>query len=593
MKNGISITIILFLILSSFKCSSAGEGIILTALNSMERIGQDQKIDGVPTVKIWSARNEVESFQVVVSAPQENINVIKVEISDLVGPKGSKIEKENIKLFREEYVRVRMSTPRAQLPPGLYPDPLVPFINPVTNKPIEPLNRSRKRWGEAVTTSGYDMYAIPFEVFKGQNQIIWADVYVPKNIPAGVYSGRLRVLANGGISEQIPITVTVWDFTLPNGPTHKNHLGSFGNVARYFNIGRNSDRFKQIEMRYCKAMSEHRINPPIPRYLLPQNNDDGSLEIIPERHAALKEFITKFHLTDFEIPRAPFARLPSSTLRSDYKTISVANRKKAQRYYREFYKYLKANGWEEGAYIYMLDEPNLRENYEQVLVLGQLVHEAVPQLKCLVVEQTYLQDSTWPDIDPAVDIWCPLWSFIDRKTINEKLAHGDEVWSYTALVQRAPRYHPHYQNVKDFDPPYWHIDRPLTVYRVPTWINYQYDITGLLYWSTVTTVIEPWSNPAFAHPRHYNGGGFLFYPGLPCGIDGPVISMRMKNLRDGMEDYEYFVILERLTDKKTVKKIVDTISPNWWNFSKNPNEFFAAREKIARQIVNFKKTNEY
>ena len=588
MKNRTFIKIFLFLILSSFEYASAGEKIILTALNSMERIGQNQKIDGVHKVKICSARNEVESFQVVVSAPNENINVIKVEISDLIGPEGSKIEKDNIKLFREEYVRVRMSTPRAELPPGLYPDPLVPFINPITGKPLEPLTRTRKRWGESVTTSGHDMYAVPFEVFKGQNQAIWVDVYVPKNVPAGIYNGQLRVLARGGISEQIPIAVTVWDFTLPDGPTHRNHFGGFSNIARYFSIERNSDRFKQIEMRYCQAMSEHRINPPIPRYLLPQANDDGSLEIIPERHKALKEFITKLHVTDFEIPRTSFARLPSSTLRSDYKTISGANRKKAQRYYKEFYKYLKDNGWEEGAYVYMLDEPNLRENYEQVLVLGWLVHEAVPQLKCLVVEQTYLQDPSWPDMDPAVDIWCPLWSFIDRKTINDKLAHGDEVWSYTALVQRAPQYHPQYQTVKELDPPYWHIDRPLIVYRVPTWINYQYNITGLLYWSTVTTVIEPWSNPAFAHPRHYNGGGFLFYPGLPCGIDGPVISMRMKNLRDSMEDYEYFVILERLADKKTAKKIVDTISPNWWNFSKEPNEFLAAREKIAKQILKLK-----
>lgn len=593
MKNRICKIVLFFLILTSFRCSSADERIVLTALNSMQRIGMDQKIDGVHTVKIWSARNEVESFQVVVSAPKENINVTEVEISDLAGPKGSKIGKENIKLFREEYVRVRMSTPRAQLPPGLYPDPLVPFINPVTGKPIVPLTQSRKRWGEAVKTIGYDMYALPFEVFKGQNQTIWIDVHVPGNIPSGVYSGQLRVLANGGISEQIPITVNVWDFTLPDGPTHKNHFGSFSNVARYFKVERNSDRFKQIEMHYCRAMSEHRINPPIPGYLMPHVNDDGSLEIIPERHAALKEFIEKFHVTDFEIPRAPFARLPGSTLRPDYKTISPDNREKALRYYREFYEYLKDNGWEKRAYVYMLDEPNLRENYEQVLVLGQLVHEAVPQLKCLVVEQTYLQDPTWPDIDPAVDIWCPLWSFIDRKTINEKIAHGDEVWSYTALVQRAPRYHPQYDTVKNFDPPYWHIDRPLIVYRVPTWINYQYDITGLLYWSTVTTVIEPWSNPAFAHPRHYNGGGFLFYPGLPCGIEGPVVSMRMKNLRDGMEDYEYFVILEKLTDKKTVKEIVDSISPNWWDFSNDPDEFLSARAKIAQQIVNFKKAGEY
>ena len=89
-------TVILFLILSSFKCSLADERIILTALNSMERIGQDQKVEGFRTIKIWSARNEVESFQVVVYAPKENINVIKVEISDLIGPKDSKIEKKTL-----------------------------------------------------------------------------------------------------------------------------------------------------------------------------------------------------------------------------------------------------------------------------------------------------------------------------------------------------------------------------------------------------------------------------------------------------------------------------------------------------------------
>jgi len=592
MKNGTCAIVAAMLIMGASSYSPAGDMIELTVLNSTERIGQSREPYGASAAEIKAARNEVESFQLVVAAPKENISVVEVGISDLAGPADSKIPKDNVRLFREEYVRVRMSSPRAELPPGLYPDPLVPFVDPETGKPIEPLNQSRARWGEAVKTAGYDMYAVPFDVFKGQNQALWVDVHVPKDVPAGDYSGVLTVRARGAISEQTGITVTVWDFTLPDGPTHRNHFGGFGNVARSFNVDRGSERFKQIEMRYCRAMAEHRINPPIPDYLLPEVNGNGSLNIVPEKHEALKEFITRFHVTDFEIPRSRFARLPGSTLRPDYKIISDADREKAQRYYKDYYKYLKDNGWEKRAYVYMLDEPNLRENYEQVLVLGQLVHEAVPQLKCLVVEQTYLQDPTWPDIDPAVDIWCPLWSFIDRESIRDKISHGDEVWSYTALVQRSPRYHPQYESVKNLDPPYWHIDRPLTAYRVPTWINYQYDITGLLYWSTVTTVIEPWTIPAFAHPRHYNGGGFLFYPGLPCGIDGPVISMRMKNLRDGMEDYEYFMILEKLTDKKTVKNIVDAIAPNWWNFSKDPDEFLAAREKIAQQILKLKKADE-
>ncbi len=570
-------------------CSSSGFGaearMGLTALNSMQRIGQDQEPYGAAEVRISAARKEVESFQVVVAAPKENLTVTEVEISDLAGPDGAKISKENIRLFREEYARVRLSSPRAELPPGLYADPLVPFINPVTGQAIEPLNERSERWGEPVKRSGYDMYAVPFEVFKGQNQPLWVDVHVPKDAPAGTYRGQLQVQARGGISGRISVELTVWNFSLPDGPTHRNHFGNFGNVARYFNIERSSDKFKQIEMQYCRTMAEHRINPPIPDHLLPSVNDDGSLRIDPQKHEALRKFISELHVTDFDIPRARFARLPSSTLKPDYLTISPDNWQKAQRYYKEFYKYLKNNGWEKRAYVYMLDEPNLKGNYEQVLLLGRLVHEAVPQLRCLVVEQTYTQDPSWPDIDPAVDIWCPLWSFIDRDSIAGKIAHGDEVWSYTALAQRSPSYHPQYQSVKDYDPPYWGIDRPLLVYRVPTWINYQYGVTGLLYWSTVTTVIEPWFNPAFAHPRHYNGDGYLLYPGVPCGIDGAVASIRFKNLRDGMEDYEYFALLEGLGGKGAAKKIVDTIAPSWWGFSKNPDEILAARKKLAEEIV--------
>lgn len=560
----------------------------VTVLNSMERIGQDQKPYGKDAASIQAARNEWESFQVVVTARGEHLRVNRVEMSDLVGPRGARIGRDSILLFREEYVRVRMSTPRAELPPGLFADPLVPFLNPVTGKPIEPRRRSPARWGEPATVQGHDMYALPFEVFRGQNQPLWVDVHVPKDAPAGAYRGTFRVGAQQGRSVEIPVQLTVWEFTLPDGPTHRNHFGSFRNVARYFDVERGSETFREIEMRYCRAMAAHRLNPPIPHHLLPEVEKDGSLRIEPERDEALKKLIAELHVTDFEIPRAPFVRLRVSASRPDYKEVPPAQRKRAQRYYRDYYEYLKKNGWSERAHVYLWDEPNLRENYEQVLVLGALVHEAVPDLECLVVEQTYPHDPSWPDIDPAVDIWCPLWSFIDRKTVQDKIDRGDEVWSYTALVQRAPRYHPEYERVKDLDPPYWHIDRPLIVYRVPPWINRQYGITGLLYWTTVTTVLHPWTLPAFSHPRHYNGGGYLFYPGKPCGIDGPVSCMRLKNLRDGMEDYEYFLLLEKVSGKQAVRTIVDRVAPNWWGFSRDPASLLAAREELAKGILRRK-----
>jgi hypothetical protein len=222
-----------------------------------------------------------------------------------------------------------------------------------------------------------------------------------------------------------------------------------------------------------------------------------------------------------------------------------------------------------------------------------MVKEAVPELQRLVVEQTYKHDPSWPDLDNYVDIWCPLFGFIDRKTINEKIAQGDEVWSYTALVQPPPSYHPQYKLVKDKNAPYWHIDRPPIVYRIPLWINKQYNIKGLLYWTTTGWYndkgpwLEPWLGP---YPERYaNGGGLLIYPGKEAGFDGPVSTIRLKNIRDGLEDYEYFAILEKMGQKKFVKEMVDSIAPKWWDFTTDGEALLKIREELARKISELKK----
>jgi len=242
-----------------------------------------------------------------------------------VGPKGARIGGDRIKIYREEYVRVRLSTPGAELPPGLYPDPLVPFVNPLTGKPIEPLNEHRERWGEASVRRGYDMYALPFSVFAGQNQPLWVDVHVPADATAGEYRGTFRVTAQGRRAAEIPVKLTVWDFAIPDGPTQRNHFGSVSNVGRWFNVKRGTEASRQIEARYCQAMAEHRINPPIPGHLLPEVKPDGSLVIVPERHEALKRFITELHVTDFENTDGPVLRgcpvpRPAPTTRTSPRT---------------------------------------------------------------------------------------------------------------------------------------------------------------------------------------------------------------------------------------------------------------------------------
>jgi hypothetical protein len=43
----------------------------------------------------------------------------------------------------------------------------------------------------------------------------------------------------------------------------------------------------------------------------------------------------------------------------------------------------------------------------------------------------------------------------------------------------------------------------------------------------------------------FNGDGMLIYPGK----NGPLPSIRLKMIRDGLEDYEYLTLLKKVSDK--------------------------------------------
>jgi hypothetical protein len=50
----------------------------------------------------------------------------------------------HIKLYRQEYVYLPESQPALLEPPGWWPDPLVPFLNPYDAKPVSAMRLSRE-----------------------------------------------------------------------------------------------------------------------------------------------------------------------------------------------------------------------------------------------------------------------------------------------------------------------------------------------------------------------------------------------------------------------------------------------------------------
>lgn len=180
---------------------------------SLQRVGKTDALGTGTQAKVYAGRGEYESFQIVVHAPSSGLSNVNVSVSDLTGPGGAVIPKTNISLFREYYVTVTASSPNwggsnQPLGAGVYPDGLVPFIDPATGQP----------------PVGATITATPFNVSANQNQPIWVDVLVPHGIAGGVYTGTYTVTSSQGNTSG-GVSVTVWNFDMPATPSlHSSFL---------------------------------------------------------------------------------------------------------------------------------------------------------------------------------------------------------------------------------------------------------------------------------------------------------------------------------------------------------------------------------
>jgi hypothetical protein len=116
-------------------------------------------------------------------------------------------------------------------------------------------------------------------------------------------------------------------------------------------------------------------------------------------------------------------------------------------------------------------------------------------------------------------------------------------------------------------------------------------------WSTSYGLIQgkrqPWGN----------GDGRLFYPqnrhvgedGKPY-LDEVVPSFRLELLRDGIEDYEYLKILERLAGENPRKassarrllRIPESIYKDESHYNKDPQAILQYRKRLAEAILRLK-----
>jgi len=534
-----------------------GATVRVWAMDSVTRIDPLNAKPGRGGIKLAAARNEYEAFQIAVQPAEEGVTVQDVAVGDLVGEGGRKIAGKRATCYREHCVYVRRPSYNSSARVGLYPDALIPFVNPIDGGKLTEWHERRNKQG-----AKYD--AIPRKIQGGFTETFWIDLHVPADAAPGDYRGEVRVKLAGKAAAVVPVELHVWSFALPDTPTVRSHFGGFHRVAAAHGVKPGSPEFRTIEERYLAAMTNHRITPDVPRHLLPKANANGSIDP-SATHDKLAAFMKRHRVNAIQVPFGCTGD-PAGK-----------NREATKRYLSAMQAYLAKHGWLGCAYVYILDEPNDKEAYETVRRRAAVVHEAAPKIRVLCTEQTKPSRPDWGNLDDAVDIWVPLWPLHDEPTALKRLAAGDELWSYTALCQRGK------------DPLFWQMDFPPLNYRVWAWLNYRYQMTGLLYWTSVYWghVKDPWlDQPSFR--LAYNGEGMLFYPSRDAGFAGPVLSMRLKQIREGMEDYEYLHLLANKAGRDKAITFAKRIGRTWRDWEKDPAKLLAARAELARTIETSK-----
>lgn len=484
------------------------------------------------SAEIVAARNEYEPLRVILRAGSRALANVHVEASDLTGPAGQ-IEASHVALFREHYINVFEPSHRSTAPTGWYPDALIPIAGGDAAAKYPPM---------------------PVHIEPGTNQGVWVDVYIPRDTAPGEYSGTITVTADGARLGSVPVALRVLPFTLADKIAMRSNFGGLGGgLARHLGMDAGSKEFAAVEDQYIDTLLAHRAIPSSlgniwPKWTLEGGIDDSSSG---ER---LRAMVQDRHVNSLCVPFA-------------YRT----EPEKCRAYLRDMAAYLRSKGWLDLAYIYLEDEPNDAEQYETVRQQGELIRESGIQRMC--TEQTVTSNPEWGTLYGAVDIWCPLWCLYDEKTARERQTLGEEIWTYTALCQGKGA------------APFWQIDFSPVQFRAPFWVSWHYGVKGFLYWSSIywTKGQDPWTTPHFR--EQYWGEGMLLYPGRDAGLRGPVPSIRLKLIREALEDFEYMTLAGQQGHKAQVDEIVASLARSFDDWSHSPDAYMAARAKLAALVA--------
>jgi hypothetical protein len=544
-----------------------GQSIKLFAVSDLKQVFDDG-YDLPPTndtLEIFGIRNEIVSGQCVFYS-NEGLEKISVELGPLNNMTSTyTIPKENILWNFVGSVSLTENTPNqfehvlVRKAPADFPD--------------------------------YLMEDRQLDVEKGIYQPVWLTIEIPADADPGRYSTFL-ILKSGSKEQSLPLSLTVYPFSMPD----ERHL----KVTEWYST-RNFEKFHGISEKYSNAwfdmlrryahnLSKHRQN----IFQVPMNSieitlladgelvfdfsyfdqiaqifwDTGKMDYLETGELAQFGegvwFSTDIHFKDF--------RVFDSTKDEE---ITLSGMDVIPYLLPAFENHLRGKGWLEKTLFHVKDEPTLR-NVTAWKEASRIIHNYAPDLiRIDALETTHLFD----DIEIAVPKLDYLAGWLEK--YQEAARQGTELWYYTVGIYQARSY------------PNKTIDMPLIDNRILHWINYKYDLAGFLHWGW-----NHWTEDPFKEVGMHIGDAWHVYPSK----NGVMNSLRWEQMRNGIQDYEYFWLLEdqilRLRDslgsrftwidpKQRSKEIASQVVKDLLNHSDDPDALYGAKKEIINELLEF------
>ena len=490
-----------------------GDAFGIATAQSIHKFRRDAAFPGQLTghISLSGARNEYESFQLVILPLEGDLTGMGVRASDLYSMDGGMIPQANIEIALVEYNLINWQANYVNERQGWHPDPLIPVDGPFQ-------------------LPGSDLC-----------RPLWITVYIPEDARPGQYRGQIVVSANETEQHRVAVELRVWDFQLPVESHLKTHTwDDIGTFEDFYGV---KPMPVDWYMNFCNTLLKNRLNPSFAgTNYLDRSPAEGKYD-----------FSTVEKVLDYAISKG----MSRFSLIQMKKGAYQADELKAELQFIEAYAgFLQEKGWLDRALVEIWDEPTVLQ-WRQVRERAEMIKAISPDIRLQLFAGGSDPYLFWePSVSAKyglldlIDIWAP-HLLVNAPELQQK---GKEIWTYFCTLARS-------------NAPNFYIDAPALYQRVIPWYCWMHGVDGFEHWSTTyfwrnrhegMPVEKKW--PALLWDSRtfhdFHGEGQLIYPG-PRGSIYP--SLRLEIFRDGMEDYEYLYRLRELLDTEAVTGTADAL----------------------------------